>query len=102
MSANANQKPEDFYIVAREPGAEHPAIPTWASESINPARVNSELPVNIERVEMESVPGAFQLLNVLTRCECQQLIDLTESLGYLPDAAVSLPRSVRHQRSECW
>ena len=102
MSANANQKPGDFYIVAREPGAEHPAIPTWASESINPAGLGSEIPVNIERVEIESVPGAIQLLNVLTRRECQQLIDLTESLGYLPDAAVSLPRSVRHNHSLSW
>jgi hypothetical protein len=102
MPANANRKPEDFYIVAREPGAEHPAIPTWASESVNPARLDSEVPVNVERVEIESVAGVFQLLNVLSRSECQQLIRLTESIGYLPDAAVSLPRSVRHNHSLTW
>ena len=29
---------KSFYIIAHEPGAEHPAIPTWANQSENPAR----------------------------------------------------------------
>lgn len=94
--------PTDFYIVAREPGAEHPAIPTWACEQENPARLEPEISDNIERIELDSVPGAFQLLNVVSQVECQQLIGLTESLGYLQDAAVSLPRSVRHNDSLTW
>jgi len=99
MTTNANQTPEDFYIVAREPGAEHPAIPTWASDSLNPTGLGAGVSTNIERVEVEQVPGGFQLMNVLSASECQQIIGLTESLGYLPDAAVSLPRSVRHNYS---
>jgi len=102
MSLNVSEKPEDFYVIAREPGAEHPAIPTWASESVNPAGLVSEIAENIQRIEVESVPGAFQLLNVLSISECRQIVDLTESLGYLPDAAVSLPRSVRHNYSLTW
>ena len=102
MSSIEKQNPDNFYIVTREPGAEHPAIPTWASNSANPAGLGSEIPANIERVEVETVPGAFQLLNVLSRNECEQVIELTESLGYLPDAAVSLPRSVRHNDSLTW
>ncbi|MFA9420484.1 MAG: oxidoreductase [Gammaproteobacteria bacterium] len=102
MAAQTNQKPEDFYVVAREPGAEHPAIPTWASESVNPAGLVSEIAANIERIEVEPVPGAFQLLNVLSISECRRIVGLTESLGYLPDAAVSLPRSVRHNHSLTW
>jgi len=102
MATQTNQKPEGFYIVAREPGAEHPAIPTWASDSVNPAELGLETPANIERIEVESVPGVFQLLNVLSISECRQMIGLTESLGYLPDAAVSLPRSVRHNDSLTW
>jgi hypothetical protein len=102
MPAIEMQSPDNFYIVAREPGAEHPAIPTWASNSLNPARLEPDLPVNVERVEVETVPGAFQLLNVLSRSECKQLISLSESLGYLQDAAVSLPRSVRHNDSLTW
>ena len=48
------------------------------------------------------VPGAFQLLNVLSSDECQRLIGISEQLGFLPDAAVSLPRSIRHNDSLTW
>jgi len=102
MTTNTSQTPDDFYVVAREPGAEHPAIPTWASKSLNPAGLETGIPANIERREVESVAGAFQLLNILSISECQQIIGVTESLGYLPDAAVSLPRSVRHNHSLTW
>ncbi len=98
--------PEDltrgFYIVAREPGAEHPAIPTWANETTNPATLDSSISTITERVEIEEVPGAFQLMNVLSESECQKLINISESLGYLRDAAVSLPRSVRHNHNVTW
>jgi len=91
-----------FYIVAREPGAEHPALPTWASEGNNPASLDTKIPANSERIEIDEVPGAFQLLEILSKSECQRLIDLTEALGYLKDAAVSLPRSVRHNHNVTW
>jgi predicted 2-oxoglutarate/Fe(II)-dependent dioxygenase YbiX len=98
-------RPSDFYVVAKEPGAEHPALPTWANESANPVGLREglrdELPP-VEGVGVECVPGAFQLLNVLSRDECRSFIELTESLGYLPDAAVSLPRSVRHNHNVTW
>ena len=102
MSITEIETPGNFYIVAREPGAEHPAIPTWANESLNPATLDPDIPDTIKRIEIEAVAGAFQLLNVLSSSECEQLIGLSESLGYLPDAAVSLPRSVRHNYSLTW
>ena len=92
----------NFYIVAREPGAEHPAIPTWANQSKNPADLQTDKAAEIRRVDLESVPGAFQLLDVLSPKESRQLLKLSESLGYLADAAVSLPRSVRHNDSLTW
>jgi hypothetical protein len=111
-------RPSDFYVVAEEPGAEHPALPTWANENANPIELDEGLPADpradsqadsrgdlrakVERVEVEGVPGTFQLLNVLSRDECLRFIELTESLGYLPDAAVSLPRSVRHNHNATW
>ncbi len=95
------QTPE-FYIVALEPGAEHPSIPTWACELDNPARLEPGVSNNIQRTEVDSVPGAFQLLNVVSHTECTQLVEITESLGYLQDAAVSLPRSIRHNDSLTW
>ena len=89
-------------MVAREPGAEHPAIPTWASHGSNPASIGSASDARVTRVEIDSVPGAFQLLNVLTPTECGHLVEMTETLGYLEDAAVSLPRSVRHNHNATW
>lgn len=89
-------------MVAREPGAEHPAIPTWASRHSNPAAIGATGDIAVTRIEIASVPGAFQLLNVLTPAECANLVDMTEALGYLEDAAVSLPRSVRHNHNATW
>ncbi|MBW2422297.1 MAG: oxidoreductase, partial [Deltaproteobacteria bacterium] len=91
-----------FYIVAKEPGAEHPALPTWANESANPIQLEEGRRASLERVEVEGVPGAYRLLGVLSRDECRRFIECTESLGYLPDAAVSLPRSVRHNHNATW
>ena len=93
---------DQFYIIAREPGAEHPAIPTWANHHENPASLETPQSSAVKRVEVEGVPGAFQLLNVLTKGECDELRQITESLGYIADAAVSLPRSVRHNDSVTW
>jgi hypothetical protein len=95
-------RPSDFYVVAKEPGAEHPALPTWANANANPIELDNDHRARVERIEVEGVLGAFQLLNVLSRDECDRFIELTESLGYLPDAAVSLPRSVRHNHNATW
>ncbi|MCP4765693.1 MAG: oxidoreductase [Gammaproteobacteria bacterium] len=97
-----NSEATDFYIVAREPGAEHPAIPTWASRVDNPAALEVDPVATVSRRDISAVPGAFQLLDVLSSDECARLISFTESLGYLADAAVSLPRSIRHNHNATW
>ena len=91
-----------FYVVTREPGAEHPSLPTWANRAPNPMGLAESISHTVERREIPEVPGAFQLLNVLTAEECQAFIDATEALEYLPDAAVSLPRQVRHNDNITW
>ena len=93
---------ENFYVIAREPGAENPAIPTWASRVDNPAELAAVTTAAVIRRDIDGVPGAFQLLNLVSADECRRLVALTESLGYLADAAVSLPRSVRHNHSATW
>ncbi len=97
-----NSVNESFYVIAREPGAENPAIPTWASRGENPAELADAPPAAVTRRDIDAVPGAFQLLNVLSAEECARLVALTESLGYLEDAAVSLPRAIRHNHSFTW
>jgi len=93
---------ENFYIVAHEPGAEHPALPTWASEFANPLGLAAEPPRAVTKVDIPEVPGAYQLLNVLSIQECQSLIEASEAMGFLPDAAVSLPRHIRHNDNLVW
>lgn len=97
--------PEDqpFYVVAYEPGAENPSLPTWANDDLNPANLQEEYSTEgIVRRDIEAARGTYQLLNVLSTDECLRLIALSESLGYLKDAAVSLPRHVRHNDNVVW
>ncbi|MBL4799929.1 MAG: 2OG-Fe(II) oxygenase [Oleispira sp.] len=95
-------KLEDFYVVAREPGAENPSLPTWTSHNENPTELALAAPLTVTRKEIAEVPGAFQLLNVFSKKECQAFIDTTEALGYLPDAPVSLARNIRHNDNVTW
>lgn len=102
MSTVAQPRGDGFFVVAHEPGAEHPALPTWANRAGNPAALEEQHEPAIERVDLEAVPGGFQLLNVLSPAECGRLVALAEALGYLPDAAVSLPRHIRHNDNVTW
>lgn len=102
MQTQLDDKNAAFYIVAHEPGAEHPSLPTWANNQANPAQLLTQTDNQVEKVMVAQVPGAFQLHNVLSAQECQRLIAISESLGYNPDAAVSLPRSIRHNDSLTW
>ncbi len=92
----------NFYIIAHQAGAENTAIPTWTSRDTNPANLDRDRTELVERRDIENVPGVFQLLNVLSAAECKRIVDLSESLGYLEDAAVSLPRAIRHNDSFTW
>ncbi len=91
-----------FYVIAREAGAENPAIPTWACGTDNPADLELDYKGKVTRRDLAAVPGGFQLLNLLSRGECEELVKITEALGYGEDAAVSLPRSVRHNHNLSW
>ncbi|MFV8819000.1 prolyl hydroxylase family protein [Haliea sp. E17] len=89
-------------MIALEPGAEHPALPSWACRRENPGALAEVTANPPRRLPVPGVPGAFQLDPLLSPGECQGLIDLSERLGYLPDAAVSLPRSIRHNDNLVW
>ncbi|QFI36830.1 2OG-Fe(II) oxygenase [Moritella marina ATCC 15381] len=92
----------DFFVAAYEAGAEHPALPTWANNKENLAALSLLTTSNVSKKAIPQVPGAFQLLNVFSPEECQRLINTSEAMGYLADAAVSLPRDVRHNDSLTW
>ncbi len=99
---NSQEIINNFFVAAYEAGAENTPVPTWASQKENPLALNATYDKTVQRVEVETVPGAFQLLNVLTKSECNSFIDATEALGYTQDASVSLPRSVRHNENLVW
>ena len=102
LANSSGMSSSDFYIVEREAGAENPSIPTWACHNNNPLALETDHADSVERRDIDSVPGGFQLMNVLTAAECERLVAQTEALGYLEDAAVSLPRSIRHNDSLTW
>lgn len=93
---------DDFFIVAYEAGAENTPVPTFAAKRENPFELNTDSGEGVERIEVESVPGAFQLLHLLSDDECGRFIEVSERLGYSEDASVSLPRSVRHNENLVW
>jgi len=93
---------EDFYIVAYEWGAENPTIETWGCEKENVVSLDEHYSGAIKKLKVEALPGAFQLLHVLTPVECEKFLEVTQRVGYIEDAAVSLPRSVRHNYSLTW
>jgi len=93
---------DDFFVAAYETGAERTPVPTWASKIENPLKLEAAQDKEVKRVEVESVPGAFQLLNVLSLDECERFINATEALEYTQDASVSLPRNVRHNENLVW
>ncbi|KAG7345999.1 hypothetical protein IV203_005066 [Nitzschia inconspicua] len=67
------------------------------------------LSLTAQRHDVDGVPGAFQILNVLSKEEAKSMgttpqffIDIFEELGFTDDAAVSLPRKIRHNSNLVW
>ncbi len=73
----------DFYVIAKESGAENPASPTCACGTDNPADLEINYPDKVSRREVASVPGAFQLLNLLSSSECEELVRAQQQFSTL-------------------
>ena len=82
--------------IAEEYGHSGRPLPTWAckgpgSVSFDASPADGEpWPVACQPLDPH-VEGAFILENVLTEGECDELVSITERLGYDEDAPVSLP-----------
>ena len=55
-----------------------------------------------DRVDVPQVPGAFVIRNALTPSECEQILAVSEAMGYSEDAPVSLGRDIRQNESCTW
>ena len=77
---------EDLYIVTREPGFGPTPLPTWSDKpgAVNP--FEDHLNKTVSRIDIPEVPGAFQLLNVLSEEEADRIVELSEQLGFHQDA----------------
>lgn len=92
---------DPFYVVTHERGLGGQQLPTWSDRGA-PAIQFEDSPPALERVEVEGVPGAFMLLDLLSPAEAQQFIEVAERLGFHPDSPVSLSRSIRHNDNLNW
>ena len=99
---NTQESVNVYFVAAYEAGAENTPVPTWAANEGNPLRLNTTHHTAVQRVEVTTVPGAFQLLNVFSPSECERFIKTTKTLKYTQDASVSLPRSIRHNENLVW
>ena len=89
---------QNFYVVRRESGTQRSDLPVWAPKSANPFALDNHVNA-VTRAEVNNVPGAFQLLDALLPEEVQRILDEANQLGFTEDAAVSLPREVRHNQN---
>lgn len=93
---------DNLYVINRESGFGPDALPIWTDKkgTVNPfeERDVSE----VQRVEIPAVPGAFQLLNVLSDAEADNIVKIAEGLGFHQDSPVSLPHEVRHNQNVNW
>ncbi len=99
---NNRETANDFYVAAYEVGAENTPVATWASQKENPLALDTARNNTVQKAEVQNVPGAFQLLDLLSKDECDRFITATEALGYTQDASVSLARNVRHNENLVW
>ncbi|MEZ8193680.1 oxidoreductase [Vibrio cortegadensis] len=89
---------DNFYVVRRESGTQRSDLPVWAPRSANPFALDENVNAT-SRIEVANIPGAFQLRDVLLPEEVERILDEANQLGFTEDAAVSLPREVRHNQN---
>jgi hypothetical protein len=93
---------KDLYIVAQEPGFGPELLPTWTDVPGKLKPFEEHESVTTTRIDIPEVPGAFQLLNVLSNIEADNIVEIAERLGFHQDSPVSLPHDVRHNENMNW
>lgn len=91
---------KDFFVVRLESGSERVDLPVFRAApnavGISPA------PRAVTREDVHPQQGIFVLHNVLSKTECEEIIGLSEAMGYTEDAPVSLGRDIRHNNNCVW
>lgn len=100
-AASAPPTPPTVSVVTYEYGHTGRSLPTWACTEAGSIEFEPFSPVVTCKM-LPDVPGAFVLENVLSSSECDQLVSITEAMGFDPDAPVSLPHDFRHMDNVNW
>lgn len=93
---------DDFYVINLEPGFGTDPLPIWTDRPGAIDLFEDRDPEDVTRVDLEGVPGAFQLLNVLSDSEADAIVEIAERLGFHQDAPVSLSHDIRHNKNVNW
>ena len=91
----------NFEVICYESG-QSSAVPLWACKNENPLNLGLNKEANIVYKDINTIPAGFHLLNVLSNTECDDFIELTNTLNYGEDSSISLSRSVRHNQNLVW
>ena len=91
-----------FYVVAQESGFGLEPLPTWTDEPGAVMPFDQSQFRATKRIDISEVPGAFQLLNVLSEAEADRMVSLADHLGFHQDSPVSLSHDVRHNENMNW
>ncbi|KAJ1491034.1 hypothetical protein T484DRAFT_1776073 [Baffinella frigidus] len=95
------QEGSDFFVAAREPGSLSADLPIFGARK-GVLRMEAPSPAPTSKKVPGAEETAFVLTNVLSKDECEQVIALTESMGYQEDAPVSLARNIRRNENCVW
>ncbi len=91
---------ENFYVVRRESGTQRSDLPVWAPKSANPFALDKNVNA-VSRVEVDNVPGAFQLRDALLPEEVQRILDeANQAWIYRRCCRVSTKRSSPQSESQ--
>ena len=88
----------DYWVVAREPGAERADLPVWETRPGLLGFDERWERAGLRATDLEAergVPGAALLHGVLSPAEAAQLVSASEAMGYTADAPLSLGRHIR-------
>ncbi|MCM2129538.1 oxidoreductase [Larsenimonas rhizosphaerae] len=93
---------EAIYIVGHERGFNADPLPIWSDAGDPDLLFEAHDPEQVSRRDIPEVPGAFQLLNVLSSSEADNFVRMAEQMGFDQDSPVSLPHNVRHNHNVNW
>lgn len=95
------QEGKDFRVVTLESGAERRDLPIFTTTP-GAIKLDAAEKPPVTRTDLPNIPGGFVLNNILTPQECDQMVQMSETMGYTEDAPVSLARHIRQNENCVW